>query len=89
MAGYGGKVFTQHHAWWVWGPWAADIAGGLFGAIFYDAMIFTGGESPINYPLQRRKRAWLIRLLKIQHWMRGRKPEDTDVEGEVHDVENQ
>lgn len=89
LAGYGGKIFKQQYAWWVWGPWVADIAGGLFGAIFYDTMIFTGGESPINYPLQKRKRAWLIRLLKLKSRVRGRKTQDADIEAEVQDLEGQ
>jgi aquaglyceroporin related protein len=61
MAGWGGDMFTEYHAWWVWGPWVADIAGGLFGGFLYDLVIFTGGESPINYPPRRRKRALLLK----------------------------
>ncbi|PWY86766.1 putative aquaglyceroporin [Aspergillus heteromorphus CBS 117.55] len=61
MAGWGGHLFKEYHAWWVWGPWVADISGGLCGAFIYDLTIFTGGESPINYPPRRRKRAFLIK----------------------------
>ncbi|KAJ5905412.1 uncharacterized protein N7473_002328 [Penicillium subrubescens] len=42
MAGWGGQLFRETHAWWVWGPWCADISGALFGALVYDALIFTG-----------------------------------------------
>ncbi|RAL08286.1 putative aquaglyceroporin [Aspergillus homomorphus CBS 101889] len=61
MAGWGGQVFMEKNVWWVWGPWIADIFGGLFGAMVYDLAIFTGGESPVNYPPRRRKRALLIK----------------------------
>jgi aquaglyceroporin related protein len=61
MAGWGGNLFTEYHAWWVWGPWVADIFGGLFGGFLYDLIIFTGGESPVNYPPRRRKRAMLLK----------------------------
>ncbi|KAG0152667.1 hypothetical protein PDIDSM_2472 [Penicillium digitatum] len=35
--------------------WA--LSGGFIGAFLYDFFIFTGGESPINYPLERTQRA--------------------------------
>ncbi|KAL4922027.1 aquaporin-like protein [Aspergillus aurantiobrunneus] len=66
MAGWGGHMFREYHAWWVWGPWIADICGGLFGGFLYDLIIFTGGESPINYPPRRRKRALLLRERNIR-----------------------
>ncbi|KAJ5408550.1 hypothetical protein N7509_002433 [Penicillium cosmopolitanum] len=66
MAGWGGQLFREYHAWWVWGPWCADISGALFGAFIYDLAIFTGGESPINYPPRRRKRAWRVRKLNLR-----------------------
>lgn len=49
-AGFGSEVFTQFNYWWIWGPWCGTISGALSGAFFYDALIFTGGESPLNYP---------------------------------------
>ncbi|KAJ5180252.1 hypothetical protein N7492_003462 [Penicillium capsulatum] len=61
MAGWGGHLFRDMHAWWIWGPWCADISGALFGALIYDMAIFTGGESPVNYPPRRRKRALRVR----------------------------
>ncbi|KAL3454134.1 aquaporin-like protein [Aspergillus insuetus] len=66
MAGWGGGMFTEYHAWWVWGPWVADIAGGLFGGFLYDLVVFTGGESPINYPPRRRKRALLLKERNVR-----------------------
>ncbi|KAH1681042.1 hypothetical protein KXX46_006549 [Aspergillus fumigatus] len=61
MAGWEGEVFREKHVWWIWGPWAADITGGLFGTFIYDLAIFTGAEGPIDYPRRRRKRALLIK----------------------------
>ncbi|KAL4782619.1 aquaporin-like protein [Aspergillus varians] len=66
MAGWGGHMFGEGHVWWVWGPWVADIVGGLFGGFLYDLIIFTGGESPINYPPGRRKRALLLRERNVR-----------------------
>lgn len=54
--GYGRKA-TFPNAYWFWGAWCAPIAGALFGAFLYDAAIFVGGESPVNYPRRRVKRA--------------------------------
>lgn len=33
------------------------FTGAIFGAFLYDAAIFVGGESPVNYPRKRIKRA--------------------------------
>jgi aquaglyceroporin related protein, other eukaryote len=52
--GYGGQVFRN--GYWIYGPWAATISGAIFGAFLYDAAIFVGGESPVNYPRRRIKR---------------------------------
>lgn len=48
--GYGPKVFHFTHWWWAWGVWGGTIGGGIAGGLIYDLMIFTGPESPINYP---------------------------------------
>jgi aquaglyceroporin related protein len=53
--GYGSELFTNPY--WFYGPWAGSLAGSFFGAFLYDFMIFTGGESPINYPASRTQRA--------------------------------
>ncbi|KAL3426845.1 MIP family channel protein [Phlyctema vagabunda] len=53
--GYGGDVFRN--AYWVYGPWLATISGAILGGFLYDAAIFVGGESPVNYPRRRMKRA--------------------------------
>ncbi|GIK05244.1 hypothetical protein Aspvir_009348 [Aspergillus viridinutans] len=53
--GYGGELFTNPY--WFYGPWAGSLTGSFMGAFLYDFMIFTGGESPINYPYERTRRA--------------------------------
>lgn len=80
MAGWGGHLFRESHAWWVWGPWCADISGALFGALIYDMAIFTGGESPVNYPPRRRKRALHVRKVNLRKklGLRGKKTKDLE-----------
>lgn len=63
--GYGNSLFTDPY--WFYGPWVACITGAIFGAALYDIAIFTGGESPINYPSYKMKRAarkWRGRMLE-------------------------
>lgn len=50
MIGYGPHAFHLTHWWWTWGGWGGPIAGGIAGALVYDLFIFTGCESPVNYP---------------------------------------
>ncbi|KKY24140.1 putative aquaglyceroporin like protein [Phaeomoniella chlamydospora] len=67
VAGYGTETFTAMGWWWLWGPWGATISGALFGGAVYDICIFSGGESPINYPPRRRKRVvkkWELRWIR-------------------------
>ncbi|KAJ5664392.1 Major intrinsic protein [Penicillium longicatenatum] len=80
MAGWGGKLFRETHAWWIWGPWCADISGALFGALVYDMAIFTGGESPINYPPRRRKRAFQVRSVNLRKKLGLRRKKTRDIE---------
>ncbi|CAG8897063.1 unnamed protein product [Penicillium egyptiacum] len=53
--GYPNTLFTDPY--WFYGPWVAALSGGFMGAFLYDLFIFTGGESPVNYPLERTQRA--------------------------------
>jgi aquaglyceroporin related protein, other eukaryote len=46
--GYGSKLFTNPY--WFYGPWAASVSGAFTGAFLYDFLIFTGSNSPVNYP---------------------------------------
>ncbi|PBP26614.1 MIP transporter [Diplocarpon rosae] len=55
--GYGSSSAFGGNTYFIWGPWCAPIAGALFGAFLYDAAIFVGGESPVNYPRKRMARA--------------------------------
>ncbi|KAL4969874.1 putative aquaglyceroporin [Aspergillus stella-maris] len=81
MAGWGGNpMFTEYWAWWVWGPWVADISGALFGSFIYDAIIFTGGESPINYCPKRVRRAMYLRRRNFWKNLGVRKKKIPDLE---------
>lgn len=53
--GYGKGIFQN--GYWVYGPCVATISGAVFGAFLYDVAVFVGGESPVNYPRRRIKRA--------------------------------
>ncbi|KAJ9483244.1 hypothetical protein VN97_g10171 [Penicillium thymicola] len=82
MAGWGGHLFREYHA-----PWVADITGGLFGALIYNMAIFTGGESPVNYPPRRRKRAYR-RALNLRKKLRIGKRKLPDLEHSIADTEH-
>lgn len=88
MAGWGGHLFREYHAWWIWGPWVADITGALFGALIYDMAIFTGGESPVNYPPRRRKRAYRVRALNLRKKLRIGKRKLPDLEHSIAATEH-
>ncbi|KAL4816480.1 aquaporin-like protein [Aspergillus spinulosporus] len=53
--GYESDLFLNPY--WFYGPWAGSFCGAFIGAFLYDFMIFTGGESPVNYPWERAERA--------------------------------
>lgn len=53
--GFPKDLFTN--PFWFYGPWVGSLSGAFMGAFLYDFFIFTGGESPINYPLERTQRA--------------------------------
>ncbi|KAJ1711164.1 aquaporin-like protein [Aspergillus flavus] len=63
--GYGSELFTNPY--WFYGPWAGSLCGAMIGAFLYDFMIFTGGESPVNYPWERTQRS--LRKSRIK-WKR-------------------
>lgn len=60
--GYSSDLFLNPY--WFYGPWAGSLAGAFIGALMYDFFIFTGGESPINYPLERTQRAMKLSRMK-------------------------
>ncbi|KAL7936603.1 aquaporin-like protein [Trichoderma chlorosporum] len=66
--GYTSELFTNPY--WFYGPWAGTLLGSFMGAFLYDFMIFTGGESPINYPLERTQRALHKSRMKWQRRLR-------------------
>ncbi|PYH89958.1 MIP transporter [Aspergillus ellipticus CBS 707.79] len=53
--GYGRALFTNPY--WFYGPFVGAISGAFGGGFLYDFFIFTGGESPVNYPWERTERA--------------------------------
>ncbi|KAK1141157.1 hypothetical protein N8T08_009324 [Aspergillus melleus] len=53
--GYGAELFTDPY--WLYGPWLGALTGAATGAFLYDLLVFTGGESPVNYPIERAQRA--------------------------------
>ncbi|KAJ7079819.1 putative aquaporin 4 [Mycena belliarum] len=50
MAGYGKQVFTFRSHYWLWCPVIAPFLGAQAGAIFYDAFLYLGDETPFNRP---------------------------------------
>jgi aquaglyceroporin related protein len=81
--GYGDEIFRN--GYWIYGPWAATISGAIFGAFLYDAAIFVGGESPVNYPRRRMKRSghkwkkkWGARLRRTRRRLGGGVKGDVD-----------
>ncbi|KAI4724123.1 aquaporin-like protein [Aureobasidium sp. EXF-10728] len=84
--GFSGELLWKGN-WWLWGPWLACIPGGIVGAMMYDVCIFTGGESPINYPRKRvwraghkAKKKWAKRL---RPWRKGKGKKGNEQEQEV------
>jgi len=76
--GYGSELFTNPY--WFYGPFVGTLCGSFTGAFLYDFMIFTGGESPINYPLDRTRRAMRKSRMK---WRRRLHAGRRDVDGKV------
>lgn len=63
VLGYdGSSLFTNPY--WFYGPWAGAVSGSFVGAFLYDFFIFTGGESPVNYPLKRTQRAMRVSRMR-------------------------
>lgn len=53
--GDGKSLFAD--GYWFRVAWLGPLAGALLGGLLYDAAIFVGGESPVNYPTRRIQRA--------------------------------
>lgn len=51
IVGYPKHVLWTRDAWyWIWTPIIGPLSGGLFGALIYDAFLYTGSESWLNAP---------------------------------------
>ena len=84
MVGYGGEIFMARNAWWVWGAWGATVTGALVGGLLYDGAIFVGGESPVNYPRSRRRRAKARAKERVEkRWWGFKREVEKGVKGEL------
>jgi aquaglyceroporin related protein len=91
--GYPLHSFTDWSHFWIWGAWCAPMVGGLIGGVAYDACVFKGGESPVNYSGGLWKKKALLREGDIfAHVLRNpAKAEDIDrrlESGELQTVES-
>lgn len=49
---------------WAYGPWGACVSGALVGSAVYDAVVFVGSESPINYRWSKEQHKWRALMRK-------------------------
>lgn len=49
---------------WAYGPWGASVSGALVGSAVYDAVVFVGSESPINYRWSKEQHKWRALMKK-------------------------
>lgn len=84
ILGYGSDPYPSLFAdgYWFRVNWLAPICGTVLGGFLYDSMIFIGGESPVNYPLERIRRAarkwkarWTARIGRTKHKLHDLKDE--------------
>ncbi|KAJ5599263.1 MIP transporter [Penicillium hetheringtonii] len=75
--GYTNDLFLNPY--WFYGPWAGAVSGAFAGGFLYDFFIFTGGESPVNYPLERTQRALRKSRMKWRRRLRLSKREPRSV----------
>ncbi|KAJ5569618.1 MIP transporter [Penicillium hispanicum] len=71
--GYPNDLFLNPY--WFYGPWVGAVTGAFMGGFLYDFFIFTGGESPVNYPLERTQRAIKKSGMKWKRRLHIAKPE--------------
>ena len=55
------------NGWWIYGPWVAALIGSIIGCVCYDAIIFVGSESPVNYRVPKRFRRRLGLAKKLSN----------------------
>lgn len=75
--GYSNDLFLNPY--WFYGPWVGAVSGAFFGGFLYDFFIFTGGESPVNYPLERTQRAMKKSRMKWRRRLRLTKKEPRSI----------
>ena len=69
--GYSPPEGLWQDGYWFKINWLGPISGALLGGFLYDAAIFVGGESPVNYPNKRIRRAarkWRKRMGARMEW---------------------
>ncbi|ETN37429.1 uncharacterized protein HMPREF1541_08420 [Cyphellophora europaea CBS 101466] len=80
-----GDIWTVRACYWIWACWVAPMVGSLLGAAVYDICIFTGGESPVNYPgmgtavFERTAEGWKQRV----NALRGKGREADEEQGDL------
>ncbi|CAN8097968.1 unnamed protein product [Discula destructiva] len=54
--------------WWAYGPWGGTLSGAVIGCTLYDAIVFVGSESPVNYRWSREKHIWRTLFKRRKAW---------------------
>lgn len=57
LLGFGDTRSLFADGYWFKVAWLGPFAGAILGGLLYDGAIFVGGESPVNYPTRRIRRA--------------------------------
>jgi aquaglyceroporin related protein len=57
VLGWGNHNTLFADGYWFRVAWLGPLAGAILGGFLYDTAIFVGGESPVNYPTRRIRRA--------------------------------
>ncbi|KAJ9145135.1 Aquaporin-like protein [Pleurostoma richardsiae] len=52
--------------WWFYGPWLGTVVGSVLGCVIYDAFVFVGSESPVNYKLGKKLNENRKRLFRVE-----------------------
>lgn len=81
VLGYGTHNTLFANGYWFRVAWLGPLTGAILGGFLYDAAIFVGGESPVNYPTQRMRRA-------VRKWQEGWKMRMRQTRKTVIDIKN-
>ncbi|KAJ5232508.1 MIP transporter [Penicillium chermesinum] len=83
--GYDDSLFLNPY--WFYGPWAGTVCGAFIGGFLYDFFIFTGGESPVNYPWEQTQRSLKKSRMKWKRRLHiGKQQPDAATQGPVGPV---